>query len=132
MPVLMAQQTRHDGPCRPGLVTVRVCEELDIASQARVSERLQEALELRPERPVIDLQDCAFLDATGASALVDARRRAQHLGTDLVLTGMSPRLTNLLRCAASTASSPSSARSSRACPPLADAAPAEVPTEGVE
>ena len=96
MPVLMAPQTRRDRPCSPGLVTVRVCEELDIASQARVSERLQEALELRPKRLVIDLQDCAFLDTTGAAALVDARRTAQQLGTDLVLTGVSPRLTNLL------------------------------------
>lgn len=78
------------------LVTVQLCEGLDSSTASRVSERLEEALRLRPHRLVLDLSGCDFLDATGVSALVRAHRAARWQDTSLVLLHPSPRLRRVL------------------------------------
>lgn len=48
------------------------------------------------ERVVVDLTDVAFSDSCGLATLVAAKRRSAALGSELVLTGVGPRMTRLL------------------------------------
>lgn len=81
------------------LVTVAVHEDLDLSSQARVGERLTEALALRPDRLVVDLSRCGFLDATGLTVLLHAHRDARRQGAELVLRGPQARAVRVIALA---------------------------------
>ena len=85
----------HD-PGRADVVTVVVEGELDVESVARVRESLHDALSVRPDRLVVDLTDCAFVDACALTMLLDVHRRAWRAGGVLTLRGCSPRVLRLL------------------------------------
>ena len=82
----------------PGLaeVVVVVDGELDSASVSRVREHLHDALSVRPQRLVVDLTDCPFVDACALTMLLDVHRRAWRAGGVLSLRGCSPRVLRLL------------------------------------
>ena len=69
---------------------------LDLASVARTREQLHAALLERPERLVVDLVECTFIDASALSMLLDVHRRACRGGGVLALRGCSPRVLRLL------------------------------------
>lgn len=75
---------------------VRVVGVLDLASVARTREQLHAALEAKPERLVVDLSGCTFVDASALSMLLDVHRRAWRAGGVLTLRGCSPRVLRLL------------------------------------
>lgn len=77
-------------------VTVRVTGDLDLATVPQVRERLHDALRSKSARLVVDLSDCAFVDASALTMLVDVHRRASRAGGELVLRGCSPRVLRLL------------------------------------
>lgn len=80
----------------PQVVVVEVVGDLDLASVARVRETLHDALSVRPERLVVDLRDCGFVDASALAMLLDVHRRACRTGGVLTLRGCSPRVLRLL------------------------------------
>ncbi len=88
----------HRAPDRTGpqVVVVEVVGDLDLASVARVRETLHDALSVRPEQLVVDLHDCAFVDASALAMLLDVHRRACRAGGVLTLRGCSPRVLRLL------------------------------------
>ena len=87
----------HDGPgSGPAVVVVAVDGELDSSSVGRVREHLHDALSVRPERLVVDLTDCPFVDACALTMLLDVHRRAWRSGGVLSLRGCSPRVLRLL------------------------------------
>ena len=64
-----------EGQSNGDLHTVSVFGELDQATVPKLRSALGDALEL-PERAVlVDLSDCGFIDSTGLSLLVEAKRR---------------------------------------------------------
>ena len=75
---------------------VEVAGALDLPRVARVREQLHEALVAGPERLVVDLSGCTFVDASALSMLVDVHRRAWRSGGVLTLRGCSPRVLRLL------------------------------------
>ena len=75
---------------------VQVQGPLDVASIAPTREQLHEALTRRPERLVVDLSRCTFVDASALAMLLDVHRRACRAGGVLTLRGCSPRVLRLL------------------------------------
>lgn len=78
------------------VAVVEVVGELNLASVARTRDRLHAALATKPERLVVDLSGCAFVDASALTMLVDVHRRAWQGGGVLTLRGCSPRVLRLL------------------------------------
>lgn len=85
-----------DALSRPAVVEVVVQGELDSSSVGRVRETLHDALSVQPERLVVDLTACPFVDACALTMLLDVHRRAWRAGGLLTLRGCSPRVLRLL------------------------------------
>ncbi len=75
---------------------VAVAGALDLAGVTRTRELLHEALAAGPERLVVDLTACSYVDASALSMLLDVHRRVHRGGGVLVLHGCSPRVLRLL------------------------------------
>lgn len=80
----------------PAVVVVEVVGDLDLGSVARVRETLHDALSVHPERLVVDLSQCEFVDASALAMLLDVHRRAWRGGGVLTLRGCSSRVLRLL------------------------------------
>ena len=76
--------------------TVAVDGDLDLSSVARVRSQVEDALAGRPERVVVDLSRCGFVDASALAMLLEAHRRLSRQGGVLTLHGCSPRVLRLL------------------------------------
>ena len=91
----MAEQ----GVDRVPVIEVIVTEELDFRAVPRLDARLAEALELHPQRLVVDLAACPRMDAAAIGLLVEVHRRARRAGGTLTLRSPSPRLLRNLELA---------------------------------
>ena len=80
----------------PATVTVSVPCSLDVTTLPRVREQLDQALAGRPGRLVVDLSECAFVDASALAVLLDLHRRMSRSGGVLTLRGSCPRVLRLL------------------------------------
>jgi anti-anti-sigma factor len=78
---------------------VRVSGELDIATAPRLQLVLDEAIASDPASVMLDLDGLDFLDSTGITVLVRARRRLEDQGARLVLDGISPAVERVLEVA---------------------------------
>jgi len=58
--------------CDGETATLALAGELDLAGVDAARERLGEAIEIEPERVVIDLSELTFIDSTGISFLLSA------------------------------------------------------------
>jgi anti-anti-sigma factor len=81
---------------RPAVVVVAVQGALDVGAVPRMRERLHEALAERPGRLVVDMTECAFVDACALTMLLDVHRRCWRAGAVLTLRTCSPRVLRLL------------------------------------
>ena len=68
-----------------GHVIVALRGECDVTNSHVLRERLLALLDGRAPRVILDLTDLAFIDASGATALVIADRRARQFGVTLAL-----------------------------------------------
>ena len=68
-------------------VVVDVCGDLDLATVARMRERLEDAMSARPDHLVVDLSACGFVDASALAMLLEAHRRTSRAGGLLTLRG---------------------------------------------
>ena len=78
------------------LVQVDVVGDLDLAAVPRMRDQLDTVLAGRPARLVVDLSQCAFVDASALAMLLEVHRRACRYGGLLTLRGCSPRVLRLL------------------------------------
>lgn len=78
------------------LVTLAICDDLDIAAEARVAERVREALSLQPSHLVMDVSGCGFIDATGVGVLLEAHRAARRAESELIIRGASDAVLRVL------------------------------------
>jgi anti-anti-sigma factor len=87
----------HEGlPLLPsGHVHFEAPEEFDLATAPDLVSELGYLIESHPF-VAVDLSAVEFIDSSGLSALVWARKQAQPLGGDVVLVGASPRTLRLL------------------------------------
>jgi anti-anti-sigma factor len=81
------------------VVEVIVREELGTHAVVRLNTLLREVLSLRPDRLVIDLAQCPFINAAAVEVLLDAHREAWRNGVQLSLRSPSPRVQRILRLA---------------------------------
>lgn len=81
------------------LVEVFCDEDLDISTLWQFGERLEDAVRLRPERLVVDLSACRYLDAQVMTVLLEAHRALYRTGGVLVLRGASESARRLLALA---------------------------------
>jgi anti-anti-sigma factor len=78
-----------------GMVVIALAGELDVAGAPVLREHLAAAT--RSEgRVVCDLEHLTYLDSTGISVLIAARKRLAATGRDLVLVGPSERVHKVL------------------------------------
>ena len=82
--------------CSGVVRTVDISGPLDLSTVARVRELLEEAMGARPDRLVVDLSACPFVDASALAMLLEAHRRMCLSGGVLTLRGTSPRILRLL------------------------------------
>ena len=68
-------------------VIVALRGECDVTNSHVLRERLLALLDGQAPRVILDLTDLAFFDASGATALVVADRRARQFGVTLALAG---------------------------------------------
>jgi anti-anti-sigma factor len=89
-----------DGPQQAAatapLVEIVVTEELTAPAAARLHRLMGDALALRPTHLVVDLAACPRADALAVDVLLNAHRRAFHLGIQLVLRAPSEGLRRVL------------------------------------
>ncbi len=78
------------------VVTVTVTGALDVTTLPRVRDALEQALAGRPDRLVVDLTACTFVDASALAVLLDLHRRTSRTGGVLTLRGCCPRVLRLL------------------------------------
>jgi anti-anti-sigma factor len=78
------------------LVEIVVTEELTAPAAARLHALLVDALALRPLEVIVDLGSCPRADALAVDVLLNAHRRAIHLGSRVVLRAPSQRLRRVL------------------------------------
>jgi anti-anti-sigma factor len=81
------------------LIELVITEPLDSRGAGRLHRLLAEALDLVPDRVVVDLSDCSFVDAAAVNVLLDAHRKAWRSGGRLTLRCPSPRLRRLFELA---------------------------------
>lgn len=93
-PALPAQ-LRADQGC-PTSQRVTVHDDLDLAAVGAVSLDVVVALEHGARTVVLDMTSCAFVDLVGHQLLRGLREQARSAGADLVLQGVSARVTRLL------------------------------------
>ena len=80
-------------------ITLKVCDELDIAEVHHLREQLMDALAVHPRAIVVDLSACPFLDAQALMPLLDAHRGARRMQVDFALRGLKPQARRLLALA---------------------------------
>lgn len=71
--------------------------ELDLATVPILETALRRTLLTRREMIIVDCSALTFIDASGLSSLIGARRTAERSGAQLVLRAPSPALARLLR-----------------------------------
>jgi len=81
------------------VVEVVVTETVDVNSAPRLTATLGEALRIRPDQLIIDLEACPSIDAAGIAVLLDAHRKVRRDGGYLTLRAPSDRLRRNLRLA---------------------------------
>lgn len=84
------EQVRFRREERHGEATLIVRGEIDISVADRFQEQLHELIEAAHSPAVIDLSALSFVDSSGLSALMSARKHAERKGVKLVLLAPSP------------------------------------------
>jgi anti-anti-sigma factor len=64
-----------ESEAQPGLLVVSVVGELDQSTAPGLREALASSLDEATDSILVDLNDCEFIDSTGLSLLVEAKRR---------------------------------------------------------
>lgn len=96
---MTAVDDRTLSPARDMTITLKVCDDLDIAETHHLREQLMDALAVQPRAVVVDLSRCPFLDAQALTPLLDAHRGARRLQVDFALKGLTPQADRLLELA---------------------------------
>jgi anti-sigma B factor antagonist len=78
-----------------GAVVITLAGELDVTGAPSLREHLVEAMR-SDDQVVCDLEHLTYMDSTGISVLLAARKRLKATGRDLVLTGLSERVHKVL------------------------------------
>ena len=66
--------------------------DVDMSRSAAFRSSLREALQDRPDKLVIDLQQVEYMDSSGVATLVEAARNARGQKVPLVLCGLTPKV----------------------------------------
>ena len=82
---------------RNGSTTVTVAGELDIATAGQLLAYAKDALDLAPQRLILDMSGVTFIAAAGIGVLVVLAGSAAGGGAELLLGELSPAVTRLLK-----------------------------------
>jgi anti-anti-sigma factor len=74
----LAKQFKVESEAQAGLLTVSVIGELDQSTAPTLREALEPTLAEPTDPVLVDLSDCEFIDSTGLSLLVEAKRRLEE------------------------------------------------------
>ncbi|MDP9436752.1 MAG: STAS domain-containing protein [Actinomycetota bacterium] len=78
------------------LVELVVAEDVDDCSAARLRDRLEDALRMRPVRLVVDLSRCAVFDVSGLRVLLEMHCEVMRGGGRLVLRAPTARVLQVI------------------------------------
>lgn len=81
------------------MVELRLVGPLDVSSLIRLGEQIDDAVSLAPERLVVDLSQCDYMDAQAIRVLLDGHRAMWLQGGRLLLRGVNPAAKRLLAIA---------------------------------
>lgn len=79
-----------------GVRTVRVTDELDLATVPRLVTTVDSALHEHPHTLRLDLSSCTFAGVDALDALARLTAQAREQGTELVLVGARPIVTRVI------------------------------------
>jgi anti-anti-sigma factor len=81
------------------MVELRLVGPLDVSSLIRLGEQIDDAVSLAPNRLVVDLSQCDYMDAQAIRVLLDGHRAMWRQGGRLLLRGANPAAMRLLSIA---------------------------------
>lgn len=75
--------------------TLSISGEIDLHTSPQLRIRLQEILDKKATRLILDLTGVGYMDSSGVGTIVEAKRRADRGKSKIVLTGLQPRVRSL-------------------------------------
>ncbi|MGI5151651.1 STAS domain-containing protein [Plantactinospora sp. CA-294935] len=90
---------RRDGTATVSTIELAVAGWLDHSAVPTVNATFDAALDRKPERIVLDMAHCEYVDAAGIALLLEVHRQMRRTGGMLELRKPSPRLCRLLEIA---------------------------------
>lgn len=87
---------RLDTATTSGWNVLVLAGELDVASQPRLADAVEDVIAAGANHLVIDMAHATLVDSVGLGSLVSALRRLQEAGGDLRLTGIRPNVARVL------------------------------------
>jgi stage II sporulation protein AA (anti-sigma F factor antagonist) len=83
-----------------GILTARICCEIDHHTARLVREKIDRALtERKPRQLILDFSEVGFMDSSGIGLIIGRAERAGDIGVSVRVEGLSPTLSRLLRIA---------------------------------
>ena len=79
-----------------GVRTLRITDELDLATLPRLVRTVDRVLHEHPETLQLDLSTCPFAGVDAVDALASLTAHARQQGTELVLVGVRPIVTRVI------------------------------------
>lgn len=81
-------------------IDVAIAGEIDIASAGPLTRALTQVLQRKPVMVTIDLAEVSFLDSSGIRCLLDASKRAESVGSHLVVRNPTPMVLRVMEICA--------------------------------
>lgn len=78
---------------------LRPIGDIDLGRAPALRVRLREAVQERPGRLIVDLDQVPYMDSSGLATLVEAMRSTQQAGSKLILCAMQHRVRSLMEIA---------------------------------
>ena len=81
---------------RPAATILHVEGELKYEQARTMSRAVDQLWRTHPQRIVVNLEKCTFMDTSGVAMLLTARQEAQERGANLVLVALHPQVRDVL------------------------------------
>jgi len=84
----------------PPLAELTIRGDLDLSTAERVGCAVDQAISSNCSLVTVDLHDVTFIDCSGIRALVEAHQRLNDVGSHLLVIGLSPRVSRMMKLTA--------------------------------
>ncbi len=82
-----------------GGAVLRITGDLNMHTCTELRARLLELIEQQPGRLIVDLSGVGYIDSSGVSTMIEAKRRLERAGGRIVLAGLQARVRSVFEIA---------------------------------